>query len=172
MKSSCWRPRKSCRAKILTWNGKKLKTTETTEKKHQKVTEFYFRKDIVCMAHVMKVVITIHEKGGGGRWGGGDDCANTMWQSICTWTPLIFVEADPDISISICQVKLKSALLLNNTPLHQCRCETQKNLYDCLTKPFAINLYLKIFQIFNIMWGPNLFKRPDLILIRNKTIFE
>ena len=172
MKSSCWRPRKSCRAKILTWNGKKLKTTETTEKKHQKVTEFYFRKDIVCMAHVMKVVITIHEKGGGGGWGGGDDCANTMWQSICTWTPLIFVEAYPDISISICQVKVKSALLLNNTPLHQCRCETQKNLYDCLTKPFAINLYLKIFQIFNIMWGPNLFKRPDLILIRNKTIFE
>ena len=171
MKSSCWRPRKSCRAKILTWNGKKLKTTETTEKKHQKVTEFYFRKDIVCMAHVMKVVITIHEKGGGG-WGGGDDCANTMWQSICTWTPLIFVEAYPDISISICQVKVKSALLLNNTPLHQCRCETKKNLYDCLTKPFAINLYLKIFQIFNIMWGPNLFKRPDLILIRNKTIFE
>ena len=110
--------------------------------------------------------------GGGGGGGGGDDCANTMWQSICTWTPLIFVEAYPDISISICQVKVKSALLLNNTPLHQCRCETQKNLYDCLTKPFAINLYLKIFQIFNIMWGPNLFKRPDLILIRNKTIFE
>ena len=54
------------------------------------------------------------------KWGGGGG------QIIFTWTPLIFVEAYPDISISICQVKVKSVLLLSNTPLHQCRCETQK----------------------------------------------
>ena len=40
----------------------KLKNTETTEK-HQKVTEFYFRKDIVYTAPVMKNFITIHENG-------------------------------------------------------------------------------------------------------------
>lgn len=40
---------------------KSQKPLKQPKKKHQKVTEFYFRKDIVCTAPVMKDVITIHE---------------------------------------------------------------------------------------------------------------
>ena len=39
---------------------RKLKDTEITEK-HQKVTEFYFQKDNVCIAPGMKDFITIHK---------------------------------------------------------------------------------------------------------------
>ena len=39
---------------------RKLKHTEITEK-HQKVTEFYFQKDNVCIAPGMKDFITIHK---------------------------------------------------------------------------------------------------------------
>ena len=72
---------------------RKLKNTETTEK-HQKVTEYYFRKDFVYTAPRMKYFITIHEKGKKERL---DKHYLTMYLRE---THSLVVEASPDSSIT------------------------------------------------------------------------
>ena len=42
------------------------------------------------MAHVMKVVITIHEKGGGGGGGGGGGMAQTLCDKVFVREPHSF----------------------------------------------------------------------------------
>ena len=72
---------------------RKLKNTETTEK-HQKVSENYFRKDIVYTAPRMKYFITIHEKGKKERL---DKHYLTMYLRE---THSFVVKANPDSSIT------------------------------------------------------------------------
>ena len=61
---------------------RKLKHTEITEK-HQKVTEFYFQKDNVCIAPGMKDFITIHKNEKKNQKknnnNNNNNCSNTAW---------------------------------------------------------------------------------------------
>ena len=100
---------------------RKLKNTETTEK-HQKVTEYYFRKDFVYMAPRMKYFITIHEKGKKER------LDKHYLTTYLRETHSLVVEASPDSSITFlafAKLKPKNELLLKDTQFDDCKVKSR-----------------------------------------------